>query len=183
MKTVERLEQRLLLFENKEPTMFSSDSTTFNSEKLRLWNDENDRRIKLLEHESKVSIATKITETEAMYQIREIQQRKEFQLKMEQERLGKMLIQQQEADAFELNLKRRERERIDEAEAQRERSRRHQREDIEDELDAERKRRRLEEDIQSRLDARLRKLHQDKNDEELRRFQIESQYKNLYKSM
>jgi hypothetical protein len=76
-KVVQKLEQRLALFESKSPVTTYSDLNHFDTEKLKKWNDENDRRIKLMEQESKLSIANKITETEAMYEIRALQQRKE----------------------------------------------------------------------------------------------------------
>jgi hypothetical protein len=170
------LQERLALFESSGPVGVYTDMNVSKAETLKQYNDEAERKIKLISEEAEAVSLAKLTSASTSQKIEAMALRHEYQIKMEQDRLHHIWLLQQEENSKKL----RDRERIEEEEAKRRREKRRREEDLDEELTSECKRQRATEETQNRSDARLQKMRENKNTEDLRLLQMENFYKSLY---
>ena len=146
------------------------------AETLKRYNDEAERKIKLITEEAEAASLAKLASVTTSQKIEAMTLRHEHQIKMEQDRLHHIWLLQQEENSKKV----RDRERVEEEEAKRARDKRRREEDLDEELAVESKRQRAIEETQYRYDARLQKMRENKNSEDFRVLQTEQFYKSLY---
>ena len=98
-RKVINLQERLALFESSGPVGVYTDMNASKAETLKQYNNEAERKIKLITEEAEAVSLAKLTSVTTSQKIEAMALRHEHQIKMEQDRLHNIWLLQQEENS------------------------------------------------------------------------------------